>query len=382
MASGTTSLSSGGRTVGPVAIVGTGIIGGSLGLALRRAGGKVVGYDSDPARLARALERGALDAAATSLDEVLAGAAAVFVAVPVSGVAAIVEAALAAGAEAVSDVGSVKAPVVRAVEEGQGAAAARFVGGHPMTGPGSRGVPDEEVVDGIEGAVADLFEGTTWVLTPTGRTAPSAFTRIRDLVAAVGAEVVAVDPELHDALVATVSHLPHLVAGTLMHVAADASPNQDTLFRLAAGGFRAMTRLSSRDAGIWPDICVENRDAIVDILDRYLDVLSRARELVKAGEREALLAFFERARAEGHRLPARAAEAGPLVELVIPVPDRPGVLAEVTTLAGHHGVNIADLEITHGAAGGVLVMVVPAAGAEPIALGLESLGYRVTRRRV
>jgi prephenate dehydrogenase len=165
-----------------------------------------------------------------------------------------------------------------------------------------------------------------------------------------------------------------------MHVAATASPNHETLLRLAAGGFRAMTRLSGRSAGIWPDICVENREAIVEVLDRYLAELGRARDLVQAAERGPLLDFFEQARAEGRRLPARSAAAGPLVELSVLVADRPGVLAEVTTLAGGHGVNIVDLEITHSATGGVLVMVVPASGADQIVDGLEERGYWVSRR--
>ena len=354
-----------------VAVIGTGLIGGSLGLALRRAGMKVRGYDADPGRLQRALERGAVDHAASSVDDALAGVNAAFVAVPVSGVADMVGAALSAGIVAVSDVGSVKAPVVRAVESGFAAGAARFVGGHPMAG-------SEQ--DGIEGADPELFQGATWVLTPTERTDPEAFAAIRDLVASTGAEVVAVDPEVHDALVATVSHLPHLVATTLMHVAAEDDGNHDTLLRLAAGGFRAMTRLSGRAPGIWPDICVENREAIVEVLDRYLDVLGRAREMVRSAQRVPLLDFFERARAEGRSLPPRSAGAGPLVELAIPVPDRPGVLAEVTTLAGHQGVNIADLEITHSAQGGLLVMVVPASGADAIVEGLEALKYKVSRR--
>lgn len=356
-----------------VALVGTGLIGGSLGLALRRAGVKVRGYDIDPARLRRALERGAVDDGAPSLEAAATGAEAAFVAVPVSGVAEAAGAALAAGVGAVSDVGSVKAPVVRAVEAAHPRAAARFVGGHPMAG-------SEQ--EGIEGADPELFAGTTWVLTPTERTDPEAFARVQGLVTAVGAEVVAVGPELHDALVATVSHLPHLVASALMHVAETASPNHETLLRLAAGGFRAMTRLSGRSAGIWPDICVENREAIVTALDRYLSELGRTRDLVRAAQRGPLLEFFERARAEGRSLPVGSGAAGPLVELAIPVPDRPGVLAEVTTLAGRHGVNIADLEITHSAQGGVLTMVVPAEGADPIVAGLESLGYRVSRREL
>jgi len=361
--------------MGTVAVVGTGLIGGSLGLALRRAGLRVRGYDADADRLARALARGAVDEAASSLVDAFAGADVAFVAVPVSGVADAVGAALDAGVGAVSDVGSVKAPVVRAVEAAQpAAAAARFVGGHPMAGSAGE--------EGIEGADADLFDGAAWVLTPTASTDPAAFTAVRDLLAVTGAAVMAVDPDLHDELVATVSHLPHLAASALMHVAADAQPNHETLLRLAAGGFRALTRLSGRSAGIWPDICVENRTAIVDILDRYMKELERVRDLVAAAERAPLLDFFELARAEGSNLPARSADAGPLVELAMPVPDRPGVLAEVTTLAGRHGVNIVDLDISHGPTGGVLVMVVPAAGADAIVAGLHGLGYHTTLREL
>ena len=110
--------------------------------------------------------------------------------------------------------------------------------------------------------------------------------------------------------------------------------------------------------------------------------LERVRDLVVAAERAPLLDFFEAARAEGSSLPARSAGAGPLVELSMPVPDRPGVLAEVTTLAGRHGVNIVDLDISHGPTGGVLVMVVPAAGADAIVAGLHGLGYHTTLREL
>jgi prephenate dehydrogenase len=360
--------------MGTVAVVGTGLIGGSLGLALRRSGLHVRGYDADPDRLARAVARGAVDDAGASLLDAYAGADVAFVAVTVSGVADAVAAALDAGVGAVSDVGSVKAPVVRAVEAQAGGAAARFVGGHPMAGSAGE--------EGIEGADADLFTGAAWVLTPTASTDPAAFTAVRDLVALTGAAVMAIDPDLHDELVATVSHLPHLAASAIMHLATDAQPNHETLLRLAAGGFRALTRLSGRSAGIWPDICVENQAAIVDILDRYMKELERVRDLVAAAERAPLLDYFEIARAEVSNLPARSAAAGPLVELSMPVPDRPGVLAEVTTLAGHLGVNIADLDISHGPTGGILAMVVPAAGADAIAAGLDDLGYHTTRRDV
>src|SRR5688572_18312330 len=232
-----------------VAVVGTGLIGGSLALALRRAGLRVRGYDADAERLARAVDRGVIDEAASSLADAYAGVDVAFVAVTVSAVADAVTAALDGGVGAVSDVGSVKAPVVRAVEAKAGAAASRFVGGHPMAGSAGE--------EGIEGADADLFVGASWVLTPTAGTDPAAFTAVRDLVALTGAAIMAIDPDLHDEMVATVSHLPYLAASGVMHLATDAQPNQETLLRLAAGGFRALTRLSGRSAGIWPDICVE-----------------------------------------------------------------------------------------------------------------------------
>jgi len=286
--------------------------------------------------LARALARGAIDEASPSLVDAYAGVDAAFIAVTVSAVAEAVAAALEAGVGAVSDVGSVKAPVVRAVEARMGPAASRFVGGHPMAGSAGE--------EGIEGADADLFLGAAWVLTPTAGTDPGAFAAVHDLVAFTGAKIMAVAPELHDDLVAIVSHLPHLAASAVMHLAADDDANHDTLLRLAGGNFRALTRVSGRSAGIWPDICVENRAAILGILDRYMKELERVRELVEASERGPLLDFFEVARAEVSNLPERSAGAGPLVELTMPVPDRPGVLAEVTTLAGRHGVNIVDLE--------------------------------------
>ena len=356
-----------------VAVVGTGLIGGSLALALRRGGFRVLGYDADAERLARAVDRGVIDEAVSSLADAYAGVDVAFVAVTVSAVADAVSAALEAGVGAVSDVGSVKAPVVRAVGARTGRASSRFVGGHPMAGSAGE--------EGIEGADADLFVGASWVLTPTADTDPGAFTAVRDLVALTGAKIIAVEPELHDELVAIVSHLPHLAASAVMHLAAD-DDDHDTLVRLAGGNFRALTRVSGRSAGIWPDICVENRAAILHILDRYMKELERVRELVEASERPPLLDFFEIARAEVSNLPERSAGAGPLVELSMPVPDRPGVLAEVTTLAGRRGVNIVDLDISHGPTGGTLLMVVPAAGADALVAGLQELGYHTTRRDI
>lgn len=354
-----------------VGIIGTGLIGGSLGLALRRSGLEVHGFDADAERLSSSVDRGVIDNAASSVAAACAGMDAVIVALPVSEVAGAVCAALREGAVYVTDVASVKAPVMAAVQQEMGASASRFIGGHPMAG-------SEQ--EGLAGADADLFVGATWVLTPTTDSDPEAFAQVRELVARTGAEVLAVDPERHDTLVAVVSHVPHLAATTLMHVAAGSSSEERaTLLRLAAGGFRDMTRIAAGHPGIWPDICVTNREAIVNTLDRYVEELQHVRTLVAAEARLELMSFFEQARAERRSLPIGAPAAGGTVELRIPVLDRPGVLAEVTTLVGEHGANILDLEIAHSSegAGGVVVMVIAASGADEVVTALAARGYRL-----
>ncbi len=354
------------RQAGPsearrAAVVGTGLIGGSIGLALRGLGWHVTGQDLDARRAARALELGAVDAVGDD-----PAAEITFVCTPVSSIAEAAKEALARGG-AVTDVGGVKGPIVAAVDH------PRFVGGHPMAG-------SEQ--EGMDGADPRLFDGATWVLTPTVTTDADAYTLIRSVVTSFGADVVAVAPERHDELVATVSHVPHLAAATLMALAADGVTEQGPMLRLAAGGFRDMTRIAAGHPGIWPDICAENREAIVEALDRLVSALSAMRDLVVLGDRPGLLDALERARAARVNLPARVARDRDLVEVRVPVPDRPGVLAEITTLLGELDVNIEDLEIAHSAEGerGVLVLVVQDKAAEDTRAALGSRGFHPTLR--
>lgn len=340
------------------AIVGTGLIGGSIGMALRRKGWHVSGHDQDEGTVARALELGALDAIGRDRHAEIT-----FLATPVRSIAAAAQEALATGPGIVTDVGSVKASIVEAVGD------SRFIGGHPMAG-------SEQ--DGIEGADADLFAGAVWVLTPTGATDDRAFAWLRSVITDLGADVVSLAPDHHDALVAVVSHVPHLTAASLMRLADDRSTEHRALLRLAAGGFRDMTRIASGHPGIWPDICSENRTAIVDVLDGLLASLTEVRHIVAEGDRSSLLAVLEQARTARANLPSRLSGAGDLCEVRVPVPDRAGVLADVTTLAGTLDVNIADLEIAHSSEGdrGVLILVVEAHAADRLRAGLVDQGYR------
>ncbi len=355
-----------------VALVGTGLIGGSIGLALRRAGVTVRGFDRDAEHAAAALDAGAVDLLAPDLAAAVADADLTVVAVPVGHVAEVVIEALDAGAGLVTDVGSVKAPVVAAVEAARPDASARYVGGHPMAG-------SEQ--EGLAGASADLFVGATWVLTPTGRTDPEVFAELRSWVSSLGAEAIAVAPELHDAMVAVVSHVPQLAASTLMNVANQGTEEHAVLLRLAAGGFRDMTRIASSHPAIWPDICLANRDAIVGALDAYLDELTRVRDIVVQGDRDGLLTLLADARAARRNLPTGLPVEESLIELRIPVPDREGVIAEVTTFAARFGINIADLEIAHSLEGraGVLVLVVAERNLDAFEAELLAHGYHVAR---
>ena len=349
-------------------VVGTGLIGGSLGLALRRRGWHVTGSDLNGDRAEQALARGVVDELGDDPD-----AQVVFVAIPAAGVPLVAGELLADPSRnpdvVVTDVSGVKEAVVDAVGH------PRFVGGHPMAG-------SEQI--GLEGADPDLFVGATWVLTPTAQTDLGAYSRLQAVLGELGAEIVALTPADHDRLVAVVSHVPHLVAATLMNAAAAGAEHDAALLRLAAGGFRDMTRVAAGHPGIWPDICADNADAIVSTLDQLMADLQVMRTRVAEGDRRGLLEALSLASAARRSLPARAARPDDLAELRMPVPDREGVLAEITSLAGNLGINIYDIEIAHSSEGahGVLVLVVEAREAAELHDAVTELGYRCTTQEL
>jgi prephenate dehydrogenase len=349
---------------GRAMIFGTGLIGGSVGMALRERGWHVSGVDAAPGVATRAVGRGAL-----TIEGVDPNAELVVVATPVHAAGQIITDFLARPDRRpdviVTDVCSVKGALVAAVDHPS------FVGGHPMAG-------SEQV--GLEGASADLFVGATWVLTPTALTDPVAYTRVRSVLAEMGAVVVALAPSRHDALVAVVSHVPHLTAATLMDLAAGLGEEHAALLQLAAGGFRDMTRIAAGQPNIWPDICDDNADAIVATLDLLVDALVAMRRRVAEHDRDSLLDILGRAAVARRALAERTPRAEDLVEVRVPVLDRPKVLAEITTLAAELGVNIFDLEIAHSVEGdrGVLVLTIGESDTEKLLVALSERGYRAT----
>lgn len=339
-------------------VIGLGLIGGSVALGLRRQGWHVSGEDSDADMARTAIDRGIVDRLGLDSDAEIT-----FVAVPVLAATDQVKRALAETEGAVTDVGSVKAAICEA------AADTRFLGGHPMAG---------SELDGLDGAQAELFEGAVWVLTPGPDSDDAVFARVAAVVAGLGAEVVALAPDRHDELVAVVSHVPHLTAATLMGLASERAEEHAALLRLAAGGFRDMTRVASGRPGIWLDICAENRVAIVGVLDQLISGLSDVREIIDADDRDALHTRLVEARQARVNLPARVVHPDELAEVRIPIPDRAGAAAEVFTLAAELSVNIASFEVVHVAESnrGVAVVLIDRAMVELFRGGLLARGFR------
>jgi prephenate dehydrogenase len=348
---------------GRALIVGAGLMGGSVGMVLRERGWHVSGVDTDAARAARGVELGAFDVAGDDLSAEL-----VVVCVPVSLVADVASQYLSRGA-IVTDIGSTKAGIVERVNH------PRFVGGHPMAGSER---------DGIDASDTLMFQGRTWVLTPTEVTDPNAYARLHTLVSSFGATVVSVSPQRHDELVAIVSHVPHLTAAALMGVAASAAEEHATLLRLAAGGFRDMTRIAAGHPLIWLDICAENRTAIVDVLGQLIDALGEMRETVERNDRSGLSRVLTMARAARVNLPTGAPPAEELLEIWVPIPDRPGFIAEISTLASELNVNIYDIEVTHAleARRGTLVLVVDVSAGDLLRGGLMARGFKPSISRL
>lgn len=339
-------------------IIGLGLIGGSIAAALSTRGWQVHGTDRDPGVCARATELGLI--VDSDLDE---SAAISFVTVPVTAVPAVVRDVLAKTNGVVTDVGSVKASVCAAVED------ARFVGGHPMAG---------SELHGLDGSNADLFRGATWVLTPTASTSDETFQVTAEAVKLLGAEVMVLAPDRHDHLVALVSHLPHLTAATLMGLAVRESEEHLAVLRLAAGGFRDMTRVASGSAAIWVDICRENRDAIVAALDEMVTGLSRMRAIVSEGRSDDLLEHLQRAREARANLPGRIADLDQVVEVRVPISDRSGSAVEIFQIAAELGVNVANFEVAHSVEGeaGVLVLIIEKQSRDLFKGGLIARGFR------
>ena len=278
------------KLIPKLTVVGVGLIGGSLALALKAAGmvGEVVGVGRGQANLETALARGVIDSFTHDVGEGVSGADLVFLSTPIQTMSLVASAALAhmkPGA-VLTDGGSVKQFVVDQIEPLL-PPGVHFVPGHPIAGTERTG---------SAAAFGSLFQGRRCILTPTARTDPAALDLVRRMWQAAGSEVVTMDAPRHDRVLAAVSHLPHMVAYALVNTVSCEDRFGENILHYSAGGFRDFTRIASSDPTMWRDIALTNREALLEVVGYFESVLAELKDDIAAGAGERLFNFFLRSK--------------------------------------------------------------------------------------
>ena len=329
-----------------IAVVGFGLVGASFAAAVRAAYPDtwVLAVDIDERTLAEAVERGWATDGALPDDPAFErfvgdGCDLVVLATPVGAAERYFEDLARWDYRGiVTDTASTKARIT-ALAERVLPHPENFVPGHPMAG---------SEVNGIEGARPDLFKGAHWILCPDADTPAEHFPRLHELVTSIGARVIALPREDHDEAVAVVSHVPHIMASSLVQLASRHADDQQALMRLAAGGFKDSTRIAAGSPELWCGIAFDNKDALSDGLDEIRGIIGAFADALASDDRAALTALLADAAAARRALPvAWVPSTERLLEVRIPMEDRPGVVAEVTTVTSSVGCNIQSIEIDH-----------------------------------
>jgi prephenate dehydrogenase len=328
------------RTVERVAILGLGLIGGSWGMALKRSRPEiqVVGVDVKEDIIRLGVETAAIDWGTVDLAEGVKEADLVIIATLVGAIPELMGQAVPFLREGciITDVGSTKEKIARIIS-GLLPPGVHYVGGHPMAGSEAQG---------LQGADPYLFENAVYILTPLPFTDPQALMTVEELVRSVGARVMHLSPREHDQMVAFISHLPHLAAAALVNTVGYQEQKKPGLFALAAGGFRDVTRIAGSQPGMWRDIFLDNRAALLPLIRSYCQALEELEEAIEALDGDRLQFLLEQAQSWRRQIPAKVKGLLPRIyEIVVTVPDRPGIIGELAILLGEDGINIVDIEI-------------------------------------
>lgn len=357
-----------------IAVIGLGLIGGSIALSLKSRKPdeyRITGFDVRSEHSDRALSSGAVDAVADTAEEAVDGVDCVVLAVPVDRIRQILKqlAGSIGPHQVVTDVCSIKVPVVEAAREIL-PHPENFVGGHPMAGS-EKG--------GFAAASPLLLEARPYILTPVEETRPGALGLVRKMAADTGASVAAVSPQEHDVMVAYSSHLPHVISWTLVNLARNHELFENAA-RFAGASFRDATRVSMSPVDLWLGIIDTNRENLLTAINEYIGELERFRQNLEDGNLDELKSYLESCRSFREKLfrPAME-EKAPVYRLEVVIPNRPGQLAAVTTLLGRSGINIENIEMVHGEGQGLLFIDVSGEEAMKKALKvLRDSGYQVS----
>jgi prephenate dehydrogenase len=275
-----------------LAIIGVGLIGSSLSLALKQSGavGQVIGFGRNQKNLARGVELGVLDEFADSIEAAVSAADVIVVAVPLGAMRQVfseLKPAVKKGA-IMTDVGSAKGSVVAAARDELGTLFSRFVPAHPIAGTEK---------SGVEAGFPTLYQNRRVIITPVAQTDQDAIAVIDEMWRHCGAVIEYLSVEHHDKVLAATSHLPHMLAYALVHQLSYLNDHEE-IFRYAAGGFRDFTRIASSDPVMWRDVCISNGDALVSLIEQYQQELDRVKSAISAGDADELLKLFGRAKSE------------------------------------------------------------------------------------
>ncbi|PRX40066.1 prephenate dehydrogenase [Planifilum fimeticola] len=323
------------------AILGVGLIGGSLALCLKeRTSCHVSGYDLSQKTLDWAVAAGVIDDGSRNLEEAVEDADFIFLAVPVGTIPELLSRlerqSLSPGC-IISDVGSTKGKLVRWSEPFR-KRGVTYIGGHPMAGSHR---------SGVEAAHSLLFENAYYILTPSPETPLSEVQKLSGLLQeATRAKLVIMDPFHHDRLVGAISHLPHVIASGLVNQVGRYNEENEWFHRLAAGGFRDLTRIAASHPVMWRDILMSNRGELLKLMDDWLSEMEKVRDAIKRGDAEKIEDFFRRAKFLRERLPERRkGMLLPSFECYVDVPDQPGMIGRVAMLLGEEGINLSNIGI-------------------------------------
>lgn len=359
-----------------VAILGLGLMGGSLGLALVRVGHVVSGWDQSPEIIQEAYKSGAINQLPNDLKDAVSEASVIFIATPVELIATTIKNCLpyVKPGTVFSDLGSIKKTILEAVFSFL-PAAHHFVAGHPMTGSEQHG---------ISAADPFLFQNAAYLIIEDPRTSPKAAALIVKLIESTGAQIIKLTADEHDRIVGMVSHLPHLIAATLTKTAGNAEAIYPGTLSLAAGGFRDTTRIAMGSPKVWHGIIFGNLEQVLKAIDSFQNELEHLKEVLSAGEQDQFNQFLRQARETRLQIPAKNKGFLSLLhEMVVTIEDRPGTIVDVLRFLADAGLNIKDIEIlrVREGIGGTLRLALESDDAVDRAVKvLESHGFRVKKR--
>ena len=364
-----------------ITVIGLGLIGGSLALSLKNIdnGFIITGYDIESDAMNIAKYRNIIDISAGNYKEAVCNADLIIIATPVSKIVEVVNNIknYLKKETIITDVGSAKEKIVRSVSEIL-PEDVFFIGGHPMAGSEN---------EGILSATPDLFRNTFYILTPTDKTITEPLVKLHSLFTRIGAKVISIDPVEHDVNVALISHLPHVLSTNLVDMIDDRQKKLKNLFKLCAGGFRDMTRIAASNIKMWLDISLENKDELIESVDCYIRYLRKFKENLKKGNYDYIKKHYIKAQKARINLPKYVEkDISNLYELRVSIPDKAGVLSEITLAISSHGINIEDISIFHStefSGGGILKVLVQGENAGKITKkAIEKVGYKVSVKKV